>query len=491
MSNTSGILVLLASIGMTALPSAIADVPDEDARSSAAAPDVTRIGALPAEDAVPDEDRAVGEQASPGLAVDVMTDAPTVPVNDLAIRRYEDQVARLEQHGGAYDPDLAETLLGLGLARMAQHDYPGAEAALQRALHTTRVNYGLYSAEQVPILERLVEINTTTRDYQELNSNYHLLFWLSTRIYGADDPRVLPEIDRMGRWHLAAYAAEADGAPMSHLFAADELYGRAVQITEKNYGPNDPRMINALYGLVVTKYQIAAQVSRIEIGHDILMAVSDNLDERSSRVYSDGRYRERLMIESFRSGKETMDRIASIPEGNDLLPPESYALAQLHLGDWNVLFDKWNAAQEAYSEAYTLLSQEGLPREVIDRLFEQPRSLPAIGLPEELLQAFLSGGAAPPDEEIAVRTGIDDWYPQNTPAFREGETQAVPYVLLEFDVSRSGKASNISVVEAATEDASLSRKAIKSIAAGRFRPRIQNGEPVDASGVRIRMVFKD
>lgn len=506
MSNSSGILVLLASISMTALPPAIADVPDGDVRSAPAAslkPDETPTGALPAEGGAPGRDQpaveqpgagiaaAIDEQASPDVGADAALGAPAVPVDDPAIRRYEDRVVWLEQRGGAYDADLAETLVGLGLARMAQHDYLGAEAALQRALHTTRVNYGLYSAEQVPILERLVEINTRTRDYRELNHNYHLLFWLSKRIYGGDDPRLLPEIDRMGRWHLAAYSAEADGAPMSHLFAADELYERAVEIIEKNFGPNDPRMINALYGVVVTKYQMAAQVSRIQFDRDILMADSDTLDDRSRRVYSDASYRERLMIECFSAGKETMDRIASIHEGNDTLPPESHALALVHLGDWNVLFNKWNSAHEAYSEAYALLSEDGRPREEIDELFEQPRSLPAIGLPEEQLRAFLSGGEAPPEDDPAVRTAIDDWNPQDTLAFTEGDLEPAPYVVLAFDVSRSGKPMNISVVEATTEDQSLMRKAKKSIAARRFRPRIQDGEVVDASGVKIRMVFRD
>ncbi|MEJ8566373.1 hypothetical protein [Elongatibacter sediminis] len=433
-----------------------------------------------------------------------------------SIRKYESQVRALEARGGYYDADLAETLVGLGLARLSLHDYDGAERAFRRALHTTRVNHGLYSVEQLPIVERLLDVNTRTRDYRDLNQNYHFLFWLTKRIYGDDDPRLLPELDRMGRWHLAAYATNADDTPMSHLFAAQDLYGNAISVIEANFDENDPQLVNALYAIVVTKYQMAAEVSRIQFEGDVLAADSDTLDARASRVYRDGAYREKLMFDCFADGKEAMDRIAAIHAGNDMLPAESHAMALVHLGDWNLLFNKWNSAHDAYSEAYALLADEGRSPEVINGFFEAPRALPAIGLPEDQLREFLAGsgpaepradapdaeeGAAaapvPPAQDTPPDTAdaVEGWDPQDTLAFAERgplpEVESEIFVTVGFDVSRTGKPTNIEILDSNTEDKSLWRKARKSMTTRRFRPRIENGEAVDAAGVQIKMIFRD
>lgn len=480
LAKTIGILLVLGSIGLVVLPAAHADLSQPPAAESGApgAAGTATVPIIPLESLPP---RPEAEPQPP----------------DPAIRQYEDKVKALERRGGAYDPGLPETLVALGLARLARQDYVGAEAALERALHTTRVNNGLYSVEQLPILERLVDINTATHDYLGVNQNYHYLFWLSKRIYGTDDPRLLAEIDRMGRWHLAAFAEDVDDMPMSHLFAADDLYRRAVDIIDGNYGSDDPRLVNALYGVVVTKYQIAAQVARIEQERNILDADADELDSRSVRVYRDAGYRERLMIDCFSDGKEAMDRIAAIHESNDLLGTESHALALVHLGDWNLLFNKWNSAREAYEDAYALLRDDGRPDDEIDAYFDRPRALPAIGLPEEQLAAFLaSGGRKRPQAGTEPGTPSDGVDPDEMQAYTERDDEQapeeeVPYVVMSLDVSSSGKPTNVSVVESSPDDDALKRKAKRSIRGRIFRPRIAHGEPVDTEDMQIKMVFED
>lgn len=488
--------MLLGSIALAAGTAVGADVPDAVGTGMEAVPPAVATGNVAAQDGV-----SVAGETGEASAAPVGLPQGWV---DPAIELFEQEVSVLEQRGGAYDPDLSETLVSLGMARMTQGEYEKAEQAFRRALHTTRVNHGLYNIEQLPILERLIELNTVTRDLHDLNQGYHYMFWLSKRIYGADDPRLLAAIDRMGRWHLAAYLTEADDSPMGHLLAAEGLYDRAVQIIEKNYGPNDARLVNALYGVVVTKYQIAALVSRIEHRREIYLGPSEPMDLRSRRVYEDARLRETLMVKSFSDGKSAMDRIAAIHADNDLLPPESHALALVHLGDWNLLFNKWNSAHEAYSNAYALLSETGHAKDEIDSFFARPRSLPAIGLPEEQLEAFLAAGVnAPGESETQVRAnpealgmsepGMNAYTDTgtNTDAEALENAEAYPNVLMSFDVSRTGKASNIEILESRPDDYSLQRRAKKSIASRTFRPRIENGEPVETVGMRLRLLFKD
>jgi len=66
------------------------------------------------------------------------------------------------------------------------------------------------------------------------------------------------------------------------------------------------------------------------------------------------------------------------------------------------------------------------------------------------------------------------------------------YVLASFDVSPSGRAQNIEIIESSPDaDVSHQRQARKSIASTKFRPRYEHGKPVVTTGVSLRYVFTD
>ena len=106
------------------------------------------------------------------------------------------------------------------------------------------------------------------------------------------------------------------------------------------------------------------------------------------------------------------------------------------------------------------MQNDGIEQQHIDKLFGQPRTLPAIRLPIEKPEEFI------PEDP--------------------------PYVLASFEVSPSGRPQNIQIIESSNEgDVSYNRKAKRSIAATRFRPRYENGKPVLSTGVSLRYVFTD
>lgn len=415
---------------------------------------------------------AVGDRGEPAPSVDtatdtsagVSTDAERLDLVDPAVVQYEERVTELESSGGAFHLDLTEALVGLGSAYMSRGDYKSAEAAFRRALHNSRVNYGLYCVEQLPILEPLIEVNSITGDWEDLDQIYHYLHWVSKRIYGAKDHRMLPVIERIGRWHLRSYTSGADDDAFPHLAAADQLFHEAIQIIEANYGENDPRLLNPLYGIVLTSYQVASFLSRGGVVETSQRAGRSTAQVGRRQSLETARFREDTILKAYIKGKAAMERIVAIHDASPDLPLESDALALVHLGDWYLLFNKWNSSQEAYSNAYELLTASGLPQDDIDGFFARPRSLPAI--------PFL-------EEEGAGEVKVSE--PTNS-----------PYVLVTFDVSESGKAKNIKIVESNPEDSiSLRRKARNSVAAAKFRPRFVNGLPAEQTGVSLRMVFNE
>lgn len=377
---------------------------------------------------------------------------------NLVIQNYEQMIAQLESSGGVYQAQLAEVLSGLGSSYQSLQRHTDAIAVFQRALHITRVNDGLYSLNQIAILEKLIESNSKLKDWENLNKNYHNLYWISKRHYGENNPQLLALIERIGRWHLHAYELQPKAESFSHLLEAEQLYNKAVEVIERQNGQQDIRLINDLYGIALTNYQIAAEVSNSEDFENIRTGYRDT--SRTRRLLQEEQARQDLIIQSFIKGRNAMNQIVDIHANNPILPVDTHAMALTHLGDWFLLFNKRDSAAQTYDQAYQLLHNEGIDQKSIDQLFGQPRTLPAIRLPVQK---------------------EDDIMPEN-PA----------YVLASFDVSASGKAQNIQIIESnPSDDVSHQRRAKRSIAATRFRPRYENGKPVITTGVSLRYVFTD
>jgi len=396
-------------------------------------------------------------------AADEVIDSDLIPLPvssemQLTLDYYHELIEQLEISGGVYDNQLSEVLSGLGNIYQSLNRHSDAIEIFKRALHITRVNEGLHGIGQLALLEKLIESNSKLKDWAELKNNYHNLYWISKRHYGDNSPKLLPIIDRIGRWYLKAFELDPDSASLSHLLNAEDLYNKSVEIVETEGDNNDMRLINSLYGIALTNYQIAAQVSSSEDLRDIRSGFRDS--NRARRALQLEQMRADFMLRSYIKGRDAMQKIIDIHANNPNLPVDMQAMAMTHLGDWFLLFNKRNSAAEAYKKAYALLEQDGFEQQKIDSLFGKPRTLPAIRLPVHK------------EEDLA---------PENP-----------PYVLASFDVSPTGKASNIQIVESKPEDnVSYQRRAKKSIAATKFRPRYENGEPVTTTGVSLRYVFTD
>ena len=97
-------------------------------------------------------------------------------------------------------------------------------------------------------------------------------------------------------------------------------------------------------------------------------------------------------------------------------------------------------------------------REVIEELFGKPQNLPALRLP---------------------LPEIDD----------KLEEEKTTTVLASFDVSSTGRAKNVHIIESEPADATSARRKAKKTIRGRiYRPRFENGEPVATVGNKIRII---
>ena len=378
------------------------------------------------------------------------------------VTEYKRSIKQLQANHGAFYDQISEKLIGLGLAYKNLGQNKQAVDAFNRSLHINRINHGLYDASQLPILDLIIQTNTALADWQALDQNYYYLYWVNRRIYGEDSPRLLPVINRLGQWHLEAYSLAVDSAPFNHLLAADQLFQDAIQIIEKNFGPDDPRLINPLYGLTMTNFQISSHATAAAMYDHMRVATANS--SIMDQMLEEERNRQDMIGDSYRDGKKALLKIVDIYNKNSDLPVTEHGMALVMLGDWYLLFNRRSAAGETYAEAYSTLQKSGMQKEEIDRIFGKPHSIP----------------------ELQPSTDLQ------TQQDNSNDVKDVNYVVAKFDVSKSGWARNIEIVEANPADnVSLRRRAKDRIRATRFRPRLENGQPVATAGVNIKYIDHD
>ncbi|MDE0283769.1 MAG: tetratricopeptide repeat protein, partial [Gammaproteobacteria bacterium] len=142
-----------------------------------------------------------------------------------SIANYEQEIRKREAEHGVYDPATGEFLLSVGLVYQNDGRHEEAVDAFARALQIKRVNEGLQGIGQLLILEQLIKSNIAEADWEEVDRNYQQLLWIHKRNYDADDPRLLPVVDKVGRWKLKAYKENLlDGSAIRIIGESEKLF---------------------------------------------------------------------------------------------------------------------------------------------------------------------------------------------------------------------------------------------------------------------------
>ena len=366
------------------------------------------------------------------------------------VESYRERIEEIEASHGAYGAGMDEQLLGLATALQKTGAHEEAISEFRRAMLINRVNEGLYSLNQIPMIERMIESQIALNQWEEANDNQQYLYWLHARNYGEKDPRMLPVINNLSRWHLQAYVEEKGGTLFEHLISATNLYQTAVDIITQNFGANDLRLVEALRGLKATNYYLATYDGEPQppVVINTSFGGGNDMDTRRSKL-------DHYRMQSFSSGKKAIARIVDVYQKNPQSPPAASAKAKVELGDWYMMFNKWHSARETYGEAYQALWDNGATNQEIEDIFGRPAALPALPMLEE-------------DREALTQT----------------------YVTVSYDVTAFGKARNIEILNAYPDDRVSIRSRVRNILKrAKFRPRFENGEPVETVGIVQRFVF--
>lgn len=120
----------------------------------------------------------------------------------LAARRVqlEQDLDDLRSEAGIYSPVLMEAYSDLGALYTELEDFDSAVQVYNDALQIARINNGLYSVQQLPLVESLIDTQQQRQDWQAVDDLAHLHLHLHERLYGATDTAYLDAALDYGAW---------------------------------------------------------------------------------------------------------------------------------------------------------------------------------------------------------------------------------------------------------------------------------------------------
>ncbi|GIT20333.1 MAG: hypothetical protein CM1200mP40_00150 [Gammaproteobacteria bacterium] len=144
-------------------------------------------------------------------------------------------------------------------------DYENAIRLYTEALQISRINTGLYSPEQIPILDSLIEANSRNTDWQEVDDFQELHYLINSRIYELTEIEYIAAAETYGAWKLRVIRENLlDQSRFSLLNTAENLsdfYARTIERLELIPDVRQEDLITVIYGKSQTDLTLAQVVA--------------------------------------------------------------------------------------------------------------------------------------------------------------------------------------------------------------------------------------
>lgn len=119
---------------------------------------------------------------------------------ELNLRRQA--IDEMQGDRGIYAPQLQEAYGDLAALYAELEDFEAAITIYTDALQISRINTGLYSDQQLPIIAALIENNSELKNWQETDDLQELRYHIGSRLYELGDPAYLEAAENYAAWKL-------------------------------------------------------------------------------------------------------------------------------------------------------------------------------------------------------------------------------------------------------------------------------------------------
>lgn len=355
----------------------------------------------------------------------------------LDIRRYQSRIAEIERREGAYSPNMAEHLLGLGSALQQAGLHAEAISVFKRGVHLSRINDGLYGGDQVPLLQSEIRSHIALGNFSAADERQVYLYRVQLRTLSSG-PRRAQALIQQANWQQQAYKLELGDQGFNRLMSMWELNRLALGDIIEREGETSAALLPPLFGMLRAQYLISDYQTQ-----------SSSADYDFSERTSQNRFNA-YRAQSFDKGLAVLRAIADIESSDPDADPVSVAKGYVRMADWMLWHGDDDEAMDLYRQAHEELQALDDAQEKAQALLGQPVALPALDGVETL--------------------------PATVP-------EAQGNALLEFDVTATGRPVDLERLDDYEDNDAVVNRLMRKLRKTQFRPRFDGGKPVETNNV--------
>lgn len=311
-----------------------------------------------------------------------------------AIENYSRDLAELN---GRYDESTTEIFMSLADAYTELGNYQQASRAYAEALAVVRSTSGLYSEQQLDLIDLSIRSSSSHGDWLAIENNYILANHIASRLYGRGDPRTLLEATRYASWKIRAYQYDIyrEDTDLA-LLEAIAIYQRLIDALSETDADYRAKLTGYLYAKGLAHYYMTLFTSTVPLddfssSESRTMSMENCVQVResgSSRTvcrqvqvsnpeYMAGKQIEKnsTMESHLAFMRQTFQQAVELTEADPDASAEELAIAVLHLGDVNFLAQDVGRSNAQYERADEILSADGVPKQLRDKLIGEPKKV--------------------------------------------------------------------------------------------------------------------
>jgi len=429
----------------------------------------------------------------------------------LLVEQYRESISNIQSQYGPYDERLLPPLENLTRALLEAGNQEEALTALEQQLQIYRVNDGLYTTRQIPIIKSRLDIYAASGEWSRLSDTLGYLAWVYQRDTSMPVDQQLKGLKELGDWHLTALAHDSRDREAFHLLQLDEVDEKAAELAEQHYGSDSEALLPFLYDQALTNTYISLAIMLTSETSQNLMRQIDGI--RSSPtlgptpgLYTPGRlslsdietmYGSRVNTVIERSFKKQMavslkhlERIKDIQEQNE--NAEGEGLALMGLGDAILMRQQYEKQPGNYARARRGTSNPG---PAMSHYRDALEAFRRAGISEQTLAAYTRCPVLLPISEF--HTSIEEAMPNCSQPGEGGivdlgdydlQSMLIPNLLnshdasstpmtatIQFDIRTNGQINGIDITSI-EPDNTANRVQIRRLSELlQFRPAMQEG----------------
>jgi len=276
---------------------------------------------------------------------------PPPPPEPSALGVYRNYIQSMEASAGAFAPGLTEQLLGLGLNLQALNRHEEAEAVLKRGVHVSRVQSGLYAADQIPLLRAEIRSLTALGRFEEVDERQRYLARVESEALEGTPASIAAFLDQ-GAWAEQAWElrlGEQETHP-EHLARSWEYYRLAYNQSSQLYGEQSLALVKPLEGMLRLQYHFASM----------------QRDSASHNAFDNNNYRQTTSLGGvYRRGEAVLTNIYAVKRFNGSSAGEQ-ASDLAKLGDWAWWMGRKSHAYNYYEQAWNRITPPPAPEPDVD-----------------------------------------------------------------------------------------------------------------------------